>query len=74
MGMLLEQMDLVGITAEDIQHLQTAKAIIPASIIPALAIFCVVFLLLRMRPLRWLDRRSRLEQFRTDPGASLSQQ
>ena len=59
-GMLLERMDLVGITAGDIQHLHTVGAIIPASIVPALAIFCLVLLLLSLRPLRWLARKSRL--------------
>lgn len=67
-GMLLERSDLAGITAADIQRLKPAEAIIYASIVPACAISCMVFLLLRMRPLRWLDRKSRLEHFHADPG------
>ncbi len=67
-GMVLEQSDLVGITAGDLQRPHKVEAIIPASIVPTLAIFCVAILLLRMRPLRWLLRRSRFEHFRIDPG------
>jgi hypothetical protein len=67
-GMLLEQMDLVGISAAQIQGVQADKAIVPASIVPALLYFCAGLILLRTGFLRWFDRGRRLEHFRTDPG------
>jgi hypothetical protein len=67
-GMVLERSDMVGVTANDIQKTHAVREIVPASIVPAIALFFVIFLLLRMRLLRYFDRRRRLEHFRTDPG------
>jgi hypothetical protein len=66
-GMVLEQSDLVGITADEIRHIHTVPEFIPESIIPAICLFVFVVLALGMRPLRWLDRKARQEHFRTDP-------
>ena len=67
-GMLLEQQDLVGITAGEIQFMHKAQAVIPASFVPAIGCYCLVLILLRFRFLQWFDRKRRLEDFRTDPG------
>jgi hypothetical protein len=67
-GMFLEQSDLAGLNPSEIQTVPLVRQVVPASIVPALCLFCLVFLLLRMRILRWLDRQSRREHFRADPG------
>jgi hypothetical protein len=67
-GMFLEQENLVGITAAEIQQVHAMQKMVPASIVPVLGIFGLALLFLRLRPLRFLDRNSRIEHFRTDPG------
>lgn len=66
-GMMLEQQDLVGITAAEVQAPHAVRELVPASILPAIGLFSLALLLLRLRPLRSLERKTRLEHFHTDP-------